>query len=91
MAAGLVSAQFKAVVYPLHQALGIWRRKHPLFKICFPQTLLAGADKDDNAALPHRVFGVFQRFLRLIKVDVFGEPARGNEHNFRGARDSFKV
>ena len=65
-----MAAELEITSNPLDHVVCLFRPDQPFFKLGTAQTLVAGTDHDDRAAVSHGMLRVVKRFLGLIEVGV---------------------
>ena len=76
----LVAAQLEIVGNALHHGMGSRRGEQPVGEGLAAQTLRAGADQDDGAAVLDGVLCVVQRLLRLVQIGVLRRAALADQN-----------
>ena len=76
-----MAAQLEVLPDPADQILGLLGPHDPVLEDVLAQALLAGAHQQDGAAVLHRVLGIVQSLLGLVKVQILGSAALGHDHD----------
>ena len=87
----LVAAKLELMGNALHHGMGGRRGEQPVGEGLAAQTLRAGTDQDDGAAVPDGVFRIVQYLLRLVQIGVLRCAALTDQNDIRFCGDGTAV